>query len=271
MLSMFMVCAAENTTVGTFEIDDNVDDVDIDVTVEYDARVWIGTSYNTNHGDENVKPEDFAIDDIKYEENYLPEKGNFIIDGTISTNEETYNVEMTANGWIRMRDNNPATSDLLCANLDVDGKIFQNGDYTYLYRDEDNKYYGYVESGYNIEKGYIYYLNQDAYQALEINFSTIPYSVYVTTQSKPIGAFTLSSPSLGLGYKGSVAGDSIPELFTYRDINTWKRVVSETYPTDHDGPVIVTPARIAGEPLQETGYWDTAKGQRVSKWKANNN
>ena len=279
MLSMFMVCAAESTektTEGTFEIYDTVDGVDIDVTVEYNANVWIGSSDNTNYGDENVKPEDFAIDDIEYDEDYSPEKGNFIIDGTISTNSETYNVDMTANGWIRTEGNerdSTLTSNLLCTNLVVDGKIFQNGEYTYLYRDEDNKYYGYVESGYNVKNGYVYYLNQDAYQALDIDFDTGTkwYSNYVVTKSKPIGAFTLSSPSLGLGYEGSVAGDSIPELFTYRDTNTWKRVVSETYPTDHDGPVIVTPARIAGEPLQETGYCDTAKGQRVSEWKASNN
>ena len=267
MLSMFMVCTANE---GTFEIDDTIEAVDLDLTVEYEARVWIGTSDNTNYGDEDVKPEDFAIDDTKYEEDYLPEKGNFIIGGTISTNEKTYNVDMTANGWIRMRENTPASSELLCAHLNVDGKLFQNGEYTYLYKDKDNKYYGYVESGYNIEEGYIYYLNQDAYQALEMDFDTEWYSKYVITKSKPIGEFTLSSPSLGLGYKSSIAGDHIPELFTYRDQNTWNRVVSETYPINHNGPVICTPARIAGEPLVSTGYWDTAKGQRILQWKAAN-
>ena len=248
MLSMLMVSVAEE---GTFEIEETIEDVDIDLTVDYDACVYVGGAGNTNYG-----------------------KGNYDMEGTIDVYDETYNVDMTADGWIRIEGNKCGlTSNLLGAELiNVDGRAYQNGETGYLYKDEDNKYYGYIESGYYIGGNIIYEnQNHDNIYALENNLHYDKYSKYVVTKSKPMGEFTLSSPSLGLGYKGSVAGDSIPELFTYRDTNTWKRVVSDTYPTDHDGSVIITPARIAGEPLQETGYWDTAKGQRVSEWKANNN
>ena len=250
MLSMFMVCAAESTEEGTFEIDDTiVDDVYLDLTVDYDAEIGVGGRGNTNY-----------------------RNGDYDIEGTISISDETYNVDMTAEGWIRMRDSGPdgPSADILRARLNIDGKAYQNGETQYLYKDGDNRYYGHIESGYYVD-GYLRYGEYKNNERLIYDLNFDEYSMYVTTMSKPMGEFTLSSPSLGLGYKGSIAGDSIPELFTYRDTNTWKRVVSETYPTDHDGPVIVTPARIAGEPLQETGYWDTAKGQRVSEWKANNN
>ena len=252
--SMVMVSAASE---GTFEIEDSVKGMDIDLTVDYDdTTVRVGGAGNTNY-----------------------KHGNFDMEGTIGISDKTYNVDMTADGRIRMKGDEECstlTSDLLLARLsNVEGKAYQNGETQYLYKDGDNKYYGYIESGYNIEDGYIKYREyKNGHERLEygLNLNVESwYSEYVITKSKPIGEFTLSSPPLGLGYKGSVAGDSIPPLYTYRDQNTWERVVSETYPENHDGAVICTPARIAGEPLVPTGYWETAKGQRTSEWKANNN
>lgn len=239
ILSMLMVSTGEE---GTFEIVDTIEDVDIELTVNYDADICVGGAGNTNY---------FS--------------GNYDVDGTADISDETYNVNVAANGWICMEGDEP-TSNLLCAALNVDGKAYQNGETQYLYKDENKKYYGHIESGYYVD-GYIEVnINDQLYH----NLCFEEYSMYVTTKSKPIGEFTLSSPVFGLGYKGSVAGDHIPELFTYRDQNTWKKVVSETYPENHNGPVICTPARIAGEPLVLTGYWDTAKGLRVLQWKAAN-
>lgn len=79
----------------------------------------------------------------------------------------------------------------------------------------------------------------------------------------------LSSPGLGLNWNGSVAGDYIPVLYTWRDYYTGNTHTTDYYPTMYQGCVIITPARIAGEPLQDNDFWDTAKGQRILLWKAN--
>ena len=240
MLSMLMVSAAEE---GTLEIEKTYEEYSIDLVVEYDAEPvpCYGTKYI----------------------------GEFDIEGTVDISGESYNAEFDdSSGEIWLNGDNLKRMDLT-----LDGKIYQNGETGYLYKDENNKYYGYIESGYYLD-GDLYYQNRvpcHGGEYLEYDVNAEGYSKYVVTKSKPRSQFTLSSPPLGLGYEGSIAGDSIPQLYTYRDTDTWERVISETYPTDHDGPVIITPARIAGEPLQETGYWDTAKGQRVSEWKANNN
>ena len=237
--SMVMVSAAEE---GNFTIDDTILDVEVDVVVDYDSTTW-------EHPQDSYKV-------------YC--NGEFEIDGTMEYDNEIYNAELGADGTIFVKDE---TVDQLHL-YNIDGKVYQNGETQYLYKDNDYKYYGHIESGYNVD-GWLYYNKYLNQERSNLNFSE--YSIYITTRSKPIGEFTLSSPPLGLGYKGSVEGDSIPPLYTYRDQNTWERVVSETYPENHDGAVICTPARIAGEPLVPTGYWETAKGQRTSEWKANNN
>ena len=81
---------------------------------------------------------------------------------------------------------------------------------------------------------------------------------------------TISSPPLGLGYQGSTYGDSIPALYTY--VNTdGKKVTQETFPEEgtYVGPVICTPPRIAGEPLDPNNYFTTPKGKRHAQWLAN--
>ena len=235
ILSMLMVSAGEK---GNFTIDDTIADVEVDVVVYYDSNVATCPDSGSNY--------------------YWD--GEYEIEGTLEYDDETYNTELNAEGEIYVNN-----GDVIQLYLDdIDGKLYQNGETQYLYKDNDYKYYGHIESGYNVN-GWLHY---QEYPHNELSFEWYD-NVFVVTKSKPIGKFTLSSPPLGLGYKGSVAGDHIPELFTYRDTNTWKQVVSETYPENHDGPVIITPARIAGEPLIPTGYWETAKGQRISEWKSN--
>ena len=78
---------------------------------------------------------------------------------------------------------------------------------------------------------------------------------------------TNSAPSLGIGFRGSVAGDQIPMLYTY--VVDGKSVTSTEMPVDHEGPVIVTPARTAGEPLEPNTFDNTAKGKRIAEWRAN--
>ena len=89
----------------------------------------------------------------------------------------------------------------------------------------------------------------------------------------------MSSPALGLGLKlpdGNVTkkGDKLPTLYTWAEKDDKYEHHTTFYPPaegTYTGVIIVTPPQIAGEPLQETGYWDTAKGHRVSEWKTNNN
>ena len=79
-----------------------------------------------------------------------------------------------------------------------------------------------------------------------------------------------SSPSLGIGFEGSVAGDEMPILYTYRVDG--EMITAITKPMYPDGPVIVTPARTAGEPLQKIEMKDRgAKGARIAEWYANHN
>ena len=233
MLSMVMVSAA---STDNFTLKDTYDGVTFDVEVECNG-------YNYRHG----------------------HSGDFEIEGIAEHEHETYNVDLDAKGFIQFEYHQPSEVPYDILITDINGKLYQNSEKGYLYKDNDYEYYGYTESGYIvdgwIDKCHIHYDEAD----LGLTY----YSMYVITKSKPQSQFTLSSPALGLGYNGSVAGDYIPELFTYRDQNTWDRVVSETFPMNHEGVVICTPARIAGEPIQETKYWNSAKGQRVLEWKAN--
>lgn len=250
MLLMTITCAAEEGTISVGEsLEFNEMIINID-TVEYDGTVedkWGKTEY----------------------------EGKYEIDGTAKMDDKTYESDINAYGKVWTKDGK--LSDL---DLDLNGKIYQNSEPGYLYKENDKDHYGYVENGYSV-KGFVLYSYKEIYTFSPIFLSSDltlnPYSEYVITKVIPCekeeekdDGFTLSSPALGLGYKGSKMGDVIPALFTYRDPNTGKRVVSEVYPTDHKGAVICTPARIAGEPLFPSNFWTTPKGLRILESKANN-
>ena len=87
----------------------------------------------------------------------------------------------------------------------------------------------------------------------------------------------MSAPSLGLGLKlpdGTITqrGDHVPTLYTWAEVDDkYEHHTTLTFPAEgtYTGCVIITPPQIAGEPLVPTGFWDTAKGQRILQWKAN--
>ena len=86
----------------------------------------------------------------------------------------------------------------------------------------------------------------------------------------------MSSPAMGIGLRlpdGNVTkkGDKLPTLYTWAEKDDkWEHHTTFYFPAEgtYTGVVIVTPPQTAGEPLQETGYWDTSKGQRTLEWKA---
>lgn len=85
----------------------------------------------------------------------------------------------------------------------------------------------------------------------------------------------MSSPVLGLGYNGSVKGDKLPILYTWRPVNDKHNPVTTENPPakgENVGSVIVTPARTAGEPIEpyEMKYRG-AKGARIAEWHTNHN
>ena len=80
----------------------------------------------------------------------------------------------------------------------------------------------------------------------------------------------LSSPALGVGWNGSVAGDKIPILYTWAD-EFCEKHTTDYFPAEGEyfSAVIVTPAQIAGEPIQTNNYKTSAKYLRLMQWKAN--
>ena len=81
---------------------------------------------------------------------------------------------------------------------------------------------------------------------------------------------SLRSPALGLGWKGSVYGDSIPILYTWVDEQCVMHT-TDYHPSDGEyiSGVLVTPAQIAGVPIQNYSYKDSAKYKRLLLWKSN--
>ena len=87
----------------------------------------------------------------------------------------------------------------------------------------------------------------------------------------------LSSPALGLGLKlpdGTITqkGDQLPTLYTWAEKdNKYEHHTTLTFPAEgtYTRCVIITPPQIAGEPLVESNFWNTPKGQRILQWKAN--
>ena len=244
VLSLLMTSSAETGTLGIEEVvDGNV----INVTVNYDA----------------------TVEEYLYVTKY---NGNYDINGTITVDGKTYNADFDGTGLIyTFKDGKIAR-----LNLRVDGKIYQNSEVGFLYKENNTDYYGYIENGYNTT-GDIYFCKDDGPSQggdilLLFGFALDGYSKYVITNVIPheeVIEFTSSSPALGLGGEASAMGDIIPTLYTYRDPDTGKRVVSETYPTDHDGPVIYKPGRIMGEPLIPNDFWTTPKGISILEKKAN--
>ena len=89
----------------------------------------------------------------------------------------------------------------------------------------------------------------------------------------------MSSPAMGIGLKlpdGNVTkkGDNLPTLYTWAEKDDkYEHHTTFYFPANviHTGVVIITPPQTAGVPIQETGYWDSAKGKRTLEWKTNNN
>ena len=248
VLSMLMVSSAET---GTLEMEEAFD---CDIVV-----------INVNTINYNATVEDYYTG-----KRYV---GDYNINGTADFGDKVYEADLNATGGIWIREDQVTHLD-----LQLIGKIYQNSELGYLYKEEDKDYYGYIETGYNITGKMLYdkstimpdpnYLISD--------FSFDPYSKYVVTkvispevpQAEDI-EFTSSSSALGLVHGSNGMGDVIPTLFAYKDPDTGKRVVSETYPTDHTGLVIRTPARIIGEPLFPNDFWTTPKGIKILEKKAN--
>lgn len=241
ILMLIINSAAEQ---GTIVLEETLEGYMIDATIDYDATV-----------------EDYW-DAIKY-------NGEYDIEGIVNIEGKSYKADFDATGGIYMKE-----EKVIRLNLHVDGKIYQYSEVGYLYKEKDTDYYGYIENGYNTNGDIYFCKNTGPSQGGDVlfftNFVLDGYSKYIITKTitQEDNQFTLSSPALGIGYKGSVMGDIIPALYTYRDQDTGKRVVSESYPTDHNGPVICTPARIAGEPLFPSDFWTTPKGIRMLEMKA---
>lgn len=237
MLSMLMTSSAET---GTIEIEEVFDGNAINVTVNYDATI-----YNYPHL-------------TKYYGN------KYDIEGTVTVDGKTYNADFNASGLIyTFKDGKIA--QLI---LHVDGKIYQNSEVGFLYEEDNKDYYGYIENGYNTG-GDIYFCRNDGpAQGGDILFLTgfalDGYSKYVITHEED----NVSSSILGIGNVNNAMGDIIPTQFVYKDPDTGKRAVSETYPTDYTGPVITMPARITGEPLFPSDFWTTPKGIRILEKKS---
>ena len=237
VLSMLMTCSAET---GTLKVEEIIDGNAINVTVDYDATIY----------------------DYLYLTKYY---GKYDIEGTVTNDGKTYNADFDGTGLIyTFKDGKIAR-----LNLRVDGKIYQNSEVGFLYEEDNKDYYGYVENGYNTS-GDIYFCKDDGPSQggdilLLFGFAFDPYSKYVITEIIPQEEADASA----LGYSGNAMGDVIPTLFAYKDPDTGKRVVSETYPTDHTGPVITMPTRIVGEPLFANDFWTTPKGISVLEKKAN--
>lgn len=235
MLSMLMISSAET---GTIEIDETFDDNKVDVIVDYDATV-----------------EDYQ-DVIKY-------YGNYDIEGTVDLYGKTYKTDFDATGGIYIKE-----EKVIRLNLHVDGKIYQNSEVGFLYKEKDIDYYGYIEKGYNTSGDIYFCKNNGPSQGGDVlffnGFVLDEYSKYVITHEEA----NVSSPILGIGRGNNAMGDIIPTMFAYKDPDTGKRVVSETDPIGHEGPVIRTPARITGEPLFTFDFWTTPKGLQILEKKA---
>jgi len=242
MLSMLMTCSAET---GTLEIEEVIDGSAINVTVDYDATIY----------------------DYLYLTKYF---GKYNIEGIVTIDNKTYNADFNGTGLVyTFKD-----GKLARLNLRVDGKLYQNSEVGFLYEEDNSDYYGYIENGYNTS-GDIYLCrndgpNQGGDILLFNGFVLDGYSKYVITniipQEEDIG---VTSASLELSSGHGRIGDIIPSLYTYKDPDTGKRVVSETYPTDYDGPVIYKPGRIVGEPIMPTGFWDAPRGLKELEKKSN--
>ena len=243
MLSMLMISSAAEQ--GTIEIEETFDGSVINVTVNYDATA-----------------EDYQ-DAIKY-------NGDYDIKGIVNIDGKTYNADFDASGLIYMKE-----KKVIRLNLHVDGKIYQNSEVGFLYKENNTDYYGYIENGYNTS-GDIYFCKNDGPSQggdvlFFIGFALDGYSKYVVTEiisHEEDNESASSLPAFGIGYGNSAMGNVIPTVFAYKDPDTGKRVVSEIYPTGHDGPVICTPARIAGEPLFPSDFWTTPKGIRILEKKS---
>ena len=233
---MLMTSSAET---GTLEIKETFNGSIINVTVNYDA----------------------TVDNYLYVTKY---NGNYDINGTITIDNKTYNADFDGSGLIYITDKKVAR-----LNLRVDGKIYQNSEVGFLYKENNTDYYGYIENGYNTT-GDIYFCKDDGPSQggdilLLFGFDLDGYSKYVITHEEA----NVSSLSSGLGNSNNAMGDIIPTQFIYKDPTTKRRVVSETYPTGHTGPVIRTPARIVGEPLFPSDFWTTPKGIKILEKKTN--
>ena len=237
MLSMIMSCSAET---GTLEIDETIDGNVINVTVYYDATVCDYVCVTKYYGN-------------KYH-----------IKGTMDVDNKTYNVDFNASGLIYLFEDGKMVQIILHAN----GKLYQDSEVGFLYEEDSKDYYGYVENGYTTGGDIYFSRNDGPNQGGDILFLTgfdlVPYSKYVVTDIIPQEETGVSA----LGYSGDAMGDVIPTTFAYKDPDTGKRVVSETYPTDHTGPVITMPTRIVGEPLFANDFWTTTKGISILEKKA---
>ena len=240
MSSMLMTCSAET---GTLVIEDVFDGNIVNTTVNYNA----------------------TVDNYLYVTKY---SGDYDIEGFVTIDGKTYNAEFDGSGLIYMSNEKVAR-----LNIRVDGKLYQKSEVGFLYAEDNNDYFGYIENGYNTSGSIYFYKSDDPSQGEDIillnGFALDGYSKCVITAIIP-QEIELTSSESNLGLENSAMGDIIPTAFVYKDPDTKRRVVSETYPTDHTGPVIIMPARIVGEPLFPNDFWTTPKGVSIIEKKANN-
>lgn len=142
--------------------------------------------------------------------------------------------------------------------INFDGKVYQGTQV------DSGRHHSYFEEGYTFDGKIVKrfnsnwrlrYLNYDYY-----NYSYAYTDERVENQMCSPSQYTLGEP-----------GDKIPVLYTWAEVgNKFKHHTTEYFPAEgtYQGCVIVTPAQIVGEPIQESNFWDTAKGKRVAEWQA---
>ena len=199
------------------------------------------------------------------------EVGHVVTEGTKTTTDFA-GAEIHVEGGVVER-----RGDITWAQVCFDGKVYQGQQV------DDGRSHTYFEEGHTfdgiikIRHGDVKYKGKDA-SYFNYDYYSISESWY-DKEDKPKDEpqNSMSSPSMGIGLRlpnGEVtkAGDKLPTLYTWAEKDDkYEHHTTFYFPLEgtYTGIVIVTPPQTAGVPIQETGYWNSAKGKRTLEWKAN--